>query len=756
MKFVLVFFVLILLFLPSYSQPSITPVIVPLYQTRGNLRVPSVFRVTLNGLNANATYRFYNRSVNAVNDGATSNGIGNPIFCNASGFFSTTTPSLSTSGTYDSFTTNASGSATIWMALETNTNQRYNAGRGIAHRVMLNNGAGGTSVATRLTTIGGTDSIRNLIFGTSTVPSNYNGTGLRGVLPPTGSGSARDFIFFYNNVSGTGRPLVGTYIESEGYANGNSPPTFYTNFVQGVNRAFGTCVPNFDTIRRVEVRSFTNGSIIRYFKDADGLWPGGANLRSPNGGNNTIRVLTSVDFATSLQVTSGGTIPNGGTKNFGTQLVGSYTNITFTITNTSPGNSPLTFNSITGPHASNFTYIGTTPTVIDGFDGVNTASVTFTVRFTPSATGLRTASLSFTSLDTTSSTFTINLTGIGESYSTGVTRSGSGTWTPSFPLDPNTDNKRPADMTFTGSDTPDSARVSYASIAPIPYLNPFPYGVKRIWNIVQYGGTNWTTNLVLRFTPTQDPYNNRFTPLNIARSTDGGLTWVMYDTNLTAVQNGNAWEVTIPNVTEFSYWAMGNGPILPVELTNFIANSVYRGVSLQWTTVSEIHNLGFSILRQEVGNTANFHTYFVPSLAESGNSTTELTYHFLDRENLVSGTIYEYHLYEVDIDGSQRLLRSVQVHYHEKTLPTAFGLLEVYPNPFNSTTKVKVLVGEPSFTTVALYNLQGQLVKNIYSGHLDSEEVEFTIDGTTLSSGVYMLRASRNGIATQQKVVLLR
>lgn len=739
-----------------FAQPSITPVIVPMYQTRGNLRVPGVFRVTLSGLTPNATYRFYNRSVNAGTDNATSNGTGNPIFCNTSGFYRSTAPSLATSGNYDTFTTNASGSATVWMALETTTNQRYSAGRGIAHRVMLNNGAGGTAVATRLTTIGGADSIRNLIFGTSTVPANFNGTGLRGVLPSTGSGSPRDFIFFYNNVNGTGRPLVGTYIENDGYDNAASAPAFYTNNVQGIHYAFGTAVPNFDTIRRVEVRSFTNGSIIRYFKDADGLWPGGADLRSPNGGNSVIRVLTSTDFATSLQVTAGSPIPNNGTKNFGSSILSSPVDVTFTITNTSPGNSPLTFSSITGTHSGDFVYLGTNPSSIDGYDGVNSATVTFTVRFTPSGTGTRTASLSFTSLDAVNSTYTINLVGTGASYLTGITVSGSGSWIPPLPNDPNTDNQRPVDMNFTGVDTPDSITVSYSSTAPVPSKNPFPNGIQRFWNIVQYGGTSWTTPLTLRFTAAQDPHNNRSSNLTVARSVDGGVHWGQVGTTFTATQNGNAWEVTIPNVSGFSIWAIGGGPILPVELSSFTATNVYGGIRLNWITQSEANNLGFTIIREELGEASSLRSFFVPTLAESGNSSSELVYQFLDNEELTSGIRYRYRLYEVDLDGSQRELRALETVYEKPTLPTNFGLLEVHPNPFNSTTKVRVLVSEPGFTTISLYNIQGQYVSTIYSGFLHSELVEFSLDGSTLAAGLYFLSANRGSVHTHQKIVILK
>lgn len=753
----IIFSHLFVLSLIASAQPTITPVFVPRYFAGTNTRVPNAIRVTINGLTPNATYRFYNTGVNNISDHATSNGAGNPIFANSTGFYRSSNPRFTAIGHYDSFIANGNGSATAWMVLETVNNTRFTvAGSTLGHRVMLNNGAGGNTVTNRVTAFSGSDSVRVMVWGNSTTPSSFNCTGLYGVLPATGSGNAQDFVLTYNNVNGTGQPLTMTYVESEGYANAQLPPTFYTNFVQGVTRAFGMAIPNFDTVRRVDVRSYSTGALIRYFKDADGLWPSGTSLRSPTGGAVTPRVLNSVDFATSLNVNAGGAVPHNGTKDFGTQIVSTQTNITFTISNTSPGNSPVSIGSITGTNSSDFMLVGPNPTSIDGFDGVNAATATFTIRFTPTGFGIRTASFSFTSLDITNATYTIHLSGTGASYTTGITVSGVGNWTPDLPTDPNTDHKRPVDLSFTGSDTPDQVTVQYQNSAPVPQRNPFPNGIQRYWSITQSGGTSWTTNLVLRFTAAEDPFNNRVGNLTVARSTDGGVHWLEVGNTFTTTANGNAWEVTIPNVTQFSIWAMGGGPILPVELSSFSAVLYFNGVRLNWVTQSEISNLGFTISRKNDSSTNTVRTYFVPSLSENGTSSSELNYSFFDNEELESGTHYTYSISEVDLDGTQRQLRSARVLFESQELPSEFGLLRAYPNPFNPSTKVRVLVRDAGMTTIALYNVQGQLVKEIYAGFLTNEVQEFSIDGSQLSSGLYILRAQQGNRSTLQKLVLSR
>ncbi len=104
----------------------------------------------------------------------------------------------------------------------------------------------------------------------------------------------------------------------------------------------------------------------------------------------------------------GSNIPDGGTNNFGSVGIGSSLPLTFTIKNT--GNANLTGLSITkdGTHAANFTVgaLGAT-TLAPGI------STTFTVTFSPSASGSRTAAIHIASNDADENPFDISLTGTG-------------------------------------------------------------------------------------------------------------------------------------------------------------------------------------------------------------------------------------------------------------------------------------------------------------------------------------------------------
>lgn len=274
----------------AWAVPTMTDVIIPQHiqglNGTNNRRVPYAFRVKFTGMNANATYRFINQVVLA-SEATTAGGAGNPIYVSTSGnFYGTSNPSLSTSGGYGEFTTDANGEAEVWMVVEpTGNTLRFVPGNTVYMRIRVNNGAGGTTVANYFTTTAGA-----LVQDLTTASSSY--TGIRG----TATGTPRDFVFLYDNEAGTGRPLSGTFMESDGYAAATTYALFYRNYVDGQDNNWGAVIPNNNGtgVRRVERRSLTTGAIVAYNTDDNGIWPSGADTTYPTGGETPV-VLTVTD-----------------------------------------------------------------------------------------------------------------------------------------------------------------------------------------------------------------------------------------------------------------------------------------------------------------------------------------------------------------------------------------------------------------------------------------------------------------------------
>jgi len=271
---------------PVLAAPVLTDVVVPQYMEASNssTRLPTVFRATISGLTPNATYLYYHQAVIST-DLATVSGAGNPLFLDATYCFYSTGPAFTTPGsTCSQFTADASGSYTGWFGLVGTGNARFTAGNTIYLRVMINDGAGGTSVAARLTT---TNGVKCIAFGATA----SDGTGIYAQPGYT----AKDVVLLYDNQMGTGRPLATGVVQNEG-ATIASAVAFYSGSVDGVAGAWGTIIPNnlATGVQRVEERAFADGSIVQYLSDLDGIWsPGNISTVNPAGGTAAIN-LTGV------------------------------------------------------------------------------------------------------------------------------------------------------------------------------------------------------------------------------------------------------------------------------------------------------------------------------------------------------------------------------------------------------------------------------------------------------------------------------
>jgi len=272
-----------------YAQPTLVEEIMPQYiqgvNGTNNNRLPYVFRATINNLLPNATYRYYNLA-DTVN-GPIANSAGIFILPSASGnFTSVSTPGMTTAGTYGTLTASATGSYTGWFIMQTSGNARFVPGKDVNMKILLNDGEGGTAITSRLVS---TQTAKIINLGTTS--STTLGSGLRG----SSNGIAKNMVFAYDNMNGTGRPISGSYVESAGLTL-TSTATFYTTSVQGVAGAYGMIIPNVNAngIQLIQQLDYTTAALVGCGKDADGIWAGGANTVNPTSGT-TAKVLTVND-----------------------------------------------------------------------------------------------------------------------------------------------------------------------------------------------------------------------------------------------------------------------------------------------------------------------------------------------------------------------------------------------------------------------------------------------------------------------------
>jgi hypothetical protein len=120
--------------------------------------------------------------------------------------------------------------------------------------------------------------------------------------------SPKDFVYLYDNITGTGRPLYGTHIETSevDFANITSYAPFYINDVAAEDGSWGGIVPNMNDagVQRVEVRSLTDGSIVHSYNVPTGVWIV-TDTRNPNGGLDNVLVLDLISIGVINPETNG-------------------------------------------------------------------------------------------------------------------------------------------------------------------------------------------------------------------------------------------------------------------------------------------------------------------------------------------------------------------------------------------------------------------------------------------------------------------
>ena len=93
--------------------------------------------------------------------------------------------------------------------------------------------------------------------------------------------------------------------------------------------------------------------------------------------------------------------------------------------------------------------------------------------------------------------------------------------------------------------------------------------------------------------------------------------------------------------------------------------------------------------------------------------------------------------------------------------PDQFSVAQNYPNPFNSQTIIPINLPAPGPVKAIVYNINGQAIQTLHSGHLPAGKYYMEWDGTNQAgtdapSGVYFLRVHSGNVEQTNKLLLIR
>ncbi len=105
--------------------------------------------------------------------------------------------------------------------------------------------------------------------------------------------------------------------------------------------------------------------------------------------------------------------------------------------------------------------------------------------------------------------------------------------------------------------------------------------------------------------------------------------------------------------------------------------------------------------------------------------------------------------FEADLSDSGELTEPVQ--------PETFTMSQAYPNPFNSTVGVSVVLPASGQLSIAVYDVTGRLVETLARDMFTAGEHRLSWSPSNLASGVYFIQAALNGSGRQmQKIVYVK
>ncbi len=195
-------------------------------------------------------------------------------------------------------------------------------------------------------------------------------------------------------------------------------------------------------------------------------------------------------------------------------------------------------------------------------------------------------------------------------------------------------------------------------------------------------------------------------------------------------------------------WLLKLSPVIPVELTDFSAYTINGKTVLQWSTASEINNMGFGIEKKPA---AEDEWETIGFIAGKGTTTGKNNYYFVD--SFVDPGLMDYRLKQMDFDGSYTYSNIVQT---ASPAQTGFALQQNFPNPFNPSTTIRYSVPSDLFVVIKVFDVLGNEITTLVNEEKRAGNYTITWAAEGIPSGTYFYRIYAGDFIETRSAVLLK
>ncbi|MDP8238827.1 MAG: S8 family serine peptidase [Candidatus Hatepunaea meridiana] len=97
-----------------------------------------------------------------------------------------------------------------------------------------------------------------------------------------------------------------------------------------------------------------------------------------------------------------------------------------------------------------------------------------------------------------------------------------------------------------------------------------------------------------------------------------------------------------------------------------------------------------------------------------------------------------------------------EINESERQLPTEFGITSIYPNPFNSTTRIMYNIEKPSIVSLKVFDVSGRKVASLIDNELSAGHHSVIWETKEMPSGVFFFKLEACSKVAVGKTILIR
>jgi len=98
----------------------------------------------------------------------------------------------------------------------------------------------------------------------------------------------------------------------------------------------------------------------------------------------------------------------------------------------------------------------------------------------------------------------------------------------------------------------------------------------------------------------------------------------------------------------------------------------------------------------------------------------------------------------------------IGINNADSEIPDRIRLYPNFPNPFNSSSRIRFEINMPEYVKIIVYDVMGREVSTLVNEKLKGGSYEVNFDGSRLSSGVYFYRLTAGHFTETRKLILMK